>query len=686
MPEIKLNSKTDKLETVTHIVSKQLTENNGEIHTAQAAQEAIEKMEDVDESVTGRFTQHDFSDLVSNNTEFSTKEDQYGQQVITDVETIGTHPDFLELKAQPNNTGDEGSDGIFGGSDLGEDDFSELNAVSQHQPEALKDAGFNTFRDLYEAEVSELTEVPGVKKAKAKDIQDEASQRIDAIVEIAREAYEDEMEIHTENDNEVTLGDDRDITANDVTDVKVPAGKPRGPEYNDTIEPRFAYDAGGLPVLEYPTVTGTIIENQVEKAENIHEFVNGIKQLTKYDVQAEAFEEAVTDTFNTLADVEEAVTEPKDIDVLDDIRQQVGVEVEVLQSVIDEHEDLIEKEGFTQSVVNTIDADMKGDMPVKTRLAMMEEMKAKSESVSDNDELVTDDAVDEYVEASEAPIEIDHPFIDDLDEFPELKTREMPTGNTELEEIGKVIAKNVRVADLMGHAGVGKDTILKVIFAATNRPHVGINMDKSMISQELMGSYKIDEDGKVYFKDGVVPHCGKYGFNLIISEINAAHADIISALHQVTEKNGKIHVKQKDEVIEPSPKFRIVTTRNPPTQSYNSMKEMNDAFEGRLKTFRIGYLDPDDEVDLLDEMVNNGRKIIDRNEIKTLVEILNEFREMADNDEGPRLSTRMAEKIANSYDGNDDLLATTLMTLESKFETCEYDAESLRTTVKDKFH
>lgn len=685
MTQLELNSKTDKLETVTHIVSKLLSENNGEIHTDQAAQEAIEKMEDVDSSVTGRFSQSDFADLVDNNTEFTTKEDKFGQQVITDVETIGTHPDFIDLKASADTAAQQDNGGIFGGENLGEDDFSELNSVSQHQPEALKAAGFTTFRDLYEADVNELTDVPGVKKAKAQDIKDEASQHIDAVVEIAREAYESEMEAHTDS-GDVELGDDRDITANDVTDVKVPAGKPRGPEYDGTIEPRFAYDAGGLPVLEYPTVTGTIIENHVEEAESIYEFITGIQQLTKYSVQAEQFEEAVHDTFDNLTELEEATSEPRDVDALNGIRQQIGVSADDLQSVIDDHEELITQNGFTQKVINTVDRGLKGEMPVKTRLALMDAMEAEHESVTNTDKLVESDTVEKLAAASEAPIEIDHPFIDDLSDFPELKTREMPTGNTELEEIGKVIAKNVRVADLMGHAGVGKDTILKVIFAATNRPHVGINMDKSMISQELMGSYKIDEDGKVYFKDGVVPHCGKYGFNLIISEINAAHADIISALHQVTEKNGKIHVKQKDEVIEPSPKFRIVTTRNPPTQNYNSMKEMNDAFEGRLKTFRIGYLDADDEVDLLDEMVNSNRKIIDRDEIETLVEILNEFREMADNDEGPRLSTRMAEKIANSYDGNDDLLATTLMTLESKFETCEYDAEALRTTVKDKFH
>ncbi len=657
--QISFDTKTDKLEAVTHIVNKLLHEAGGELMLQHARTQTLEHLQSLDgDSDLDDFDGEDFDDLVENSDRFTVSQGQFGQQTITNVRTVGPRPTWLGMPdtddASGSNAGGFDMDALHNAGST-EADFSKLDCLTDHQPEALKEAGFETFRDLYEAEEDELTAVPGVQSSVAEQIKDEATEFIDPVNEIAQETYEAEMAAHRDDD-----GDNEETGVADahlVTDVMIPAGKPRGPEYEGTNEPRHIY---GLPVLEVPTLTIDLLEQFVEKAENLTEFVESFRPIVQYDLQFNGLREDIGDTFDSIEELETAVSHPRDLDALEPILEQVAIDEQTLISGIEPHEDTSVTPDTIQNVVNTIDLEFEGEVPVKARLRLVNAMKRELEHDPDVSSLLDDTTVEDLIEASAAPVELDHPFIEDLDDFPPLKTRELLTGERDIEACARVVAKNNYALDLIGHAGVGKDTLLKVLAAATNRPILVINMDESMISQDLMGIHKIDETGKVIFKDGVVPHTAKYGYWLVISEVNAAAPEILTAFHQLLERNSKLHIKERDEVIEPSPKFRISTTRNPPTEEYDGAKELNGAFKRRLNSIWLSYLDPQDEVDLVDAMVNGDRKVIDRDDIEVLVNVANDFRENADESyEYPRVSTSKVLHIVDLYDGADDLLGAT---------------------------
>jgi len=652
--QISFSSKTDKLEAVTHIVNKLLHEAGGELLLQHARTQTLEKLQSLDgDSDLQSFDNDDFDNLVENSDRFTEQQGQFGKPAITNVRTVGPRPDWLGMPDDDSNTNNASGfdmDALHDGPSE-EADFSELDSLTDHQPEALKEAGFNSFRDLYEAEEDDLTEVPGVTNTVAEDIQDEASDFIDPVMEIAQETYEAEMAAHTEDEEN---GGSEVADTHLVTNIKIPAGKPRDPDvYAGTNEPWHIH---GLPILEKPTLTLDLLEDFTEEAEDLTEFVEALRPLIEYETQFAEFRDNVGDAFDSLDEMEDALSQPRDLDALEGLTSQVATESETLEAAFEKFEDEAVVQSELQELVNTIDAEFEDEIPVKARLNLVAGMKRELEANPDVAGLLDDTTLEDLVEVSEAPVELDHPFIEDLDDYPDLKTRDLDTGETDLQASARIVAKNNYALDLIGHAGVGKDTILKVLAAVTNRPILVVNMDESMISQDLMGIHKIDENGKVIFKDGVIPHTAKYGYWLVISEVNAAAPEILTAFHQLLERDSKLHIKERDEVIEPSPKFRLSTTRNPPTDEYGGAKELNGAFKRRLNSLWIPYLEMGDEVDLVESMVNGGRKVIEKDDIEILVNIANDFRDSADEShQFPRISTSKVLHIIDLYDGGGDL-------------------------------
>lgn len=655
--QISFSSKTDKLEAVTHIVNKNLLEADGELLKQYARTQTLEELQSLDgDDDLQSFDNDDFDDLVENSNQFTTQEGKFEQESITNVRTVGPRPDWIAMPGSDDtDTVDAtgfGMDALDGASSE-ESDFSQLNCLTDHQPDALKEAGFESYRDLYDAEEHELTDVPGVTNTVAGDIQAEASEYIDPVMEIAQETYERETLSEDEQDGESEVAD-----THLVTDVKIPAGKPRNPqEYAGTNEPWHVH---GLPILEKPTLTVKLLANFTEDADTLTEYVESLRPVIESPKQFDELRNTISDTFDDIEAVKDALSHPRDVDAVEPLTSQVAVEKETLEAAFEKYEDEAVVQSELQELVNTIDQEFKGDVPVKARLNLLSGMKRELENTADVSALLDEQTLEDLVEVSEAPVEMDHPFIESLEDFPELKTRELLTGEQDIEACARIVAKNNYALDLIGHAGVGKDTIMKVLAAATNRPTITVNMDESMISQDLMGIHKIDESGKVIFKDGVIPHTAKYGYWLIISEVNAAAPEILTAFHQLLERDSKLHIKERDEMIDPSPKFRISTTRNPPTDEYGGAKELNGAFKRRLNSLWITYLDQSEEVDLIDSMVNGSRKVIDRDDIDVLVSIANDFRETAEKSHShPRISTSKVLHIIDLYDGCDDLFGAT---------------------------
>lgn len=685
---ITLDTKTDKRQAITHVLHNLLTENDGEMAFNEAKRQTLEQLHKIDGCGIDDIDENDFDNITNTFDDITTGTDQWGQKSVTHVDTVDAYPEWLpeENINDSNNLGV--SDNEFDINSLNtdtntSDDFSELSCLTDHQPGALKDAGFETFRDLYEASTDELMNVPGIGRAVANELQDQANEHIDPAEEIARKAYEREAE----NNTEQTKGLNQIAESHIVSDVKIPAANARDPEkYAGT---NLQYKAlGYLPVLERPTISINILDYTVKNSSTINAFIQRMKPLIKYDEQFERFKQDIESEFDSIDELSETISKAKASShanaekLIEEITQQVGVTKELLQDGIEKYESESTTSHSIQELSNAIDLEFENKVPAKARLRLVYAMRRELKVDGKVSSMLDDQTINDLQAASEAPIELDHPFIEELSNFTSYKTREKQTGETAIASVAKKLAKE-KSPDLIGHAGVGKDTLLRVLAAATNRPIIVVNMDESMISQDLLGMYKVNDSGAVEFQDGVVPHCAKYGYMLVVSELNAAAPEILSAFNQMLEDNGKVHIKEKDEIIEPSAKFKFAATRNPATQDYAGMKEMNGALERRISSIWIPYLDVDEEAALICDKKNATRKVISRKDAKSLAWMAEEFREQADTgSDVPRITTTHLFHIVDEYDGPGDLLGAAEVILEHDIKKSR-DTEFCRNTMQD---
>jgi len=235
--------------------------------------------------------------------------------------------------------------------------------------------------------------------------------------------------------------------------------------------------------------------------------------------------------------------------------------------------------------------------------------------------------------------DIDHPLVPDMDNAVEPKTVELETGETTLEAISNTLALSDKGLLLEGPHGCGKNYMIKWVMAQTNRPIISIDLNESMLAEQLIGSIMPQEDGSVQFEDKLIPKAVKYGIPIIFNELRAAPPDITMALHQLLESN-QLVIDESGEYIEPHPAFRFIATTNPNTVEYTGAGALNQAFLDRLRTIQVSYLPKNKETSLLDEKFNRHQSQIPRDVIKIFVDVGAESRI---EDTTPTLSTRKLE-------------------------------------------
>jgi len=162
-----------------------------------------------------------------------------------------------------------------------------------------------------------------------------------------------------------------------------------------------------------------------------------------------------------------------------------------------------------------------------------------------------------------------------------------------------------------GHAGTGKTSIFEWLAAQRNQPCIKVVLNAQMTTGELVG-YWFAKGGEMVWVDGVLTKAMRFGWWVIIDEIDNADANVMVALNSVTEplnsvnRVRKLVLKEKDgEVVHAHPEFRIVATANTAgcmeefRRLYPGRNKLDFAFLSRFRVYYFDYLLPEHEVDVI---------------------------------------------------------------------------------------
>jgi cobaltochelatase CobS len=162
---------------------------------------------------------------------------------------------------------------------------------------------------------------------------------------------------------------------------------------------------------------------------------------------------------------------------------------------------------------------------------------------------------------------------------------------------------------LTGHMGVGKSSVFQQIAANLKRPFMRVNLNQQMSISDFVG-YNTAENGNLRWIDGFLPFCMRNGVWLVLDEIDAAEAGVLTAIQSVTEYMGSLMLKEKAcEIVKPHSSFRIFATANTVgcmeefRHMYVGTNPMNAALVDRFRVYKVDYLAQADEIKVLSRKV-----------------------------------------------------------------------------------
>lgn len=134
---------------------------------------------------------------------------------------------------------------------------------------------------------------------------------------------------------------------------------------------------------------------------------------------------------------------------------------------------------------------------------------------------------------------------------------------------------------LEGPKGAGKTTAVYKAAQETSNPLVSIQFTGHTGVDTLLGKWLL-KDGKTYWQDGLFTLACRYGFWVVLDEINMALPEVTAALHSALDDRRVLILDEKDgEVIDIHPNTRIFAAINP-SEDYAGTKEMNAALVDRF--------------------------------------------------------------------------------------------------------
>lgn len=238
---------------------------------------------------------------------------------------------------------------------------------------------------------------------------------------------------------------------------------------------------------------------------------------------------------------------------------------------------------------------------------------------------------------------VGHPLVPDSSGY---YRRRIEGHKTDVQLIARDLASDSPAGEknvlLKGLPGVGKNALIKDICANTNRPMVRIPIGGGVRYEDLVGHYTPTPDGGLEWKDGILTAAVRYGWVVVLDEINMMNGDVSSPLHQITESpdDRELIVRQTGEVIKPHPQFRVTATMNP---NFAGSKQMNKAFASRFEHTTIPYLSEKSEIKVVTQEVDG----LDKGDIESVVDFASDLRDRYPQEFSTPVTTREIVKIGD---------------------------------------
>lgn len=158
---------------------------------------------------------------------------------------------------------------------------------------------------------------------------------------------------------------------------------------------------------------------------------------------------------------------------------------------------------------------------------------------------------------------------------------------------------------LTGHTGTGKTSLFHQLAALLGVPVIRQNMNGQTTVGDFVGLWTV-QGGQTVWVDGALTMAMRYGWWVVVDEIDFAEAQILSVLNSVLEKDGILMLKEKGhEIVHPHPNFRLLSTANTAgcMQRYRSLYQgtniLNEAFLDRWRVYHVDYLPAKNEAEVV---------------------------------------------------------------------------------------
>lgn len=206
---------------------------------------------------------------------------------------------------------------------------------------------------------------------------------------------------------------------------------------------------------------------------------------------------------------------------------------------------------------------------------------------------------------------------------------------------------------ISGPTGSGKTSGISEVLARLNWPCQHVTAHGRLELNDLIGQFKLvskqpGEPPVMEFVYGVLPMAMKHGHVLLINELDYCDPAEVSGLNDVIEGRPLVIMENGGEVIKPHPMFRLVATCNSAGRGdssglYRGVNAQNIAFMDRFRVTTVGYLEPEEEAQLLGIRMPALPQVV----IAKLVEVANAIR---------------TQFLGEDGDGNNGNLSVTMST------------------------